>query len=176
MRKKLFELGRLGQPRQDKDLFYRHDKPKRIPYICTLWVPIPSSISTASRGHPSLYCIVSLDSLLVLQAYFSVRIKGTVSRDEYFFWRPKKSNQYFLYMRRWFLNFFASSMSRNVLVKFLLASLEILTNSRYFTGSRIRITPSPHPPTRLEATQREIGSLNSVFEVADNQSSTSYEN
>jgi hypothetical protein len=38
-------------------------------------------------------------------------------------------------------------MSRNVLLKFLLASTKIFTNSRYFTGSRIRspLPPHPHP-------------------------------
>ncbi len=51
-----------------------------------------------------------------------------------------------LYRRRWFLNLFASSMSRKVIFKFLLASMKPLTNYRYFTGNRIRI---PHPPTRL---------------------------
>ncbi len=54
-------------------------------------------------------------------------------------------------------NFFASSMSRNVLLKFLIPSLKMLTNSKYFTGSRIRIPPTPYPPTRLAATQRELG-------------------
>jgi hypothetical protein len=36
--------------------------------------------------------------------------------------------------RRWFLNFFASSMSQKVLFKFLLASIKTLTNSGDFTA------------------------------------------
>jgi hypothetical protein len=49
----------------------------------------------------------------------------------------------------------ASSMSRKVLLKLLLASLKIISNSRHFIGSCIRIPPPP--PTRLAATQRELG-------------------
>ncbi len=54
--------------------------------------------------------------------------------------------------------FFASSLSRKILFKFLLASIKTLTNSGYFTEScnRIPPPPPPHPPTRLAATQREL--------------------
>jgi hypothetical protein len=47
-------------------------------------------------------------------------------------------------------------MSRKVLLKFLLASLKIPTNSGYFIESRNRIPPPPHPPTRLAATQGKL--------------------
>ncbi len=63
-------------------------------------------------------------------------------------------------------------MSWKVLLKLLLASLKILTNSRYFTG-RIRIS-TPHP-NGTGGNSKEFGSLISAFEDADNQSSTSYE-
>jgi hypothetical protein len=65
-------------------------------------------------------------------------------------------------------------MSQNVLLKFLLASLKMLTNSRYFTGSRIRIPPTL-TPNETGGNSKGIGSLNSTFEAADNQSATSYE-
>jgi hypothetical protein len=68
--------------------------------------------------------------------------------------------------------FFASSMYRNVLLKFLITSLNILTNSRYFTGSRIRISPHPHRDWQQLKWNWEP---NSAIEVADNQSSTSNE-
>jgi hypothetical protein len=34
--------------------------------------------------------------------------------------------------------------------------MKTFTNYEYFTESRIRITPPPHPLTRLAATQREL--------------------
>ncbi len=74
-----------------------------------------------------------------------------------------------MYMRRWFLNFFASSMSRNVLLKFLLASLKMLTNSRYFTRKpHQNPPPPPFPPNETGAAggnSKGIGSLKSTFEV-----------
>ncbi len=50
----------LGWPRQDKSLFYRYYEPNepRTPFICTLWVPPFTSVSTVSRGHPSLVSLV----------------------------------------------------------------------------------------------------------------------
>jgi hypothetical protein len=49
--------------------------------------------------------------------------------------------QYFLYMRWWFLIFFASFLLRKILSKFLLASMK----SGDFTGSRIRFSNSAAP-------------------------------
>jgi hypothetical protein len=63
---------------------------------------------------------------------------------------------------------FASSMYRKVLFKFLLASIKTLTNSGYFTGSRIRISP-------LSSNSKGIVSLNSAFENGDSQSSNCFE-
>jgi hypothetical protein len=74
---------------------------------------------------------------------FWVKLKGQ-SHEMKIFLKALKSNQYFLYRRRWFLNSFASSMSRKVLFKFVLAAIKTLTNYGYFTGSRIRIPPPPH--------------------------------
>ncbi len=51
-----FVLSRLEQPRQDKNLLYRHEEPneptKRISFICIL-ESLFASVSTVSRGHPS---------------------------------------------------------------------------------------------------------------------------
>jgi hypothetical protein len=41
----------------------------------------------------------------VLSSVWAIAVKGTLSSDEYFFLRPIKLNQYFLYERRWFLIF-----------------------------------------------------------------------
>jgi hypothetical protein len=49
----------------------------------------------------------------------------------------------------------------------MFASLKILTNSRHFSGSRIRIFPPP-PPNETGGNSKGIGSLNSASEVADN--------
>jgi hypothetical protein len=58
VRKKYFVLGRLEQPRQNKYLFYRHDKPieptKKGPLSFVLFESSFASVSTVSRGHPSL--------------------------------------------------------------------------------------------------------------------------
>jgi hypothetical protein len=58
MRKKYFVLDRLEQPRQDKNLFYRHEKPneptKEGPLSFVLLEFPFASVSTVSRGYPSL--------------------------------------------------------------------------------------------------------------------------
>jgi hypothetical protein len=53
---------------------------------------------------------------------------------------------------------------KNNTLKFLLASINTLTNSKDFTGSRIRISNTGGP-------SNGIGNLNSAFEKADSQSS-----
>jgi hypothetical protein len=63
-------------------------------------------------------------------------------------------------------------MSRKVLFKFLLASIKTITNYGYFTGSRIRIPPTPQRKWRQ---LKGIFSLNTAFENADSQSFTCYE-
>jgi hypothetical protein len=64
---KIIVLGRLDQQRQNKNLLYRHDKPKeptkKGPLSFVLFECPFTSVSTVSRGHPSLY-IVSLIWLL----------------------------------------------------------------------------------------------------------------
>ncbi len=56
--KKYFVLGHLGQPRQNKNLLYRHDKPreptKKGPLFFVLFKSPFTSVSTVSRGYPSL--------------------------------------------------------------------------------------------------------------------------
>ncbi len=52
--------------------------------------------------------------------------------------------------------FVASVLFRKILFKALLDSMKTLTNSGDFAGSRIRIYPPPHSPTRLVATQWEL--------------------
>jgi hypothetical protein len=56
VRKKYFELGRLGQPRQDKNLLYRHKSNEptqgRTPFICTPWVPIHFSFKSQQGVNP----------------------------------------------------------------------------------------------------------------------------
>jgi hypothetical protein len=92
------------------------------------------------------------------------KFKGTVSRDEKFFGRSSKSNQYFLYMRRWFIIFLYITVKRKILLKFLLASINTLTYSGDFTGSRIRFSNSG-------GTSKRNGNLNTAFEKTDSQSS-----
>ncbi len=62
MGKKYFVLGRQEQPRQDKNLLYWHDKPskpsKEGPLLFVLFEsPLPS-VSSVSRGHPSLVSVI----------------------------------------------------------------------------------------------------------------------
>jgi hypothetical protein len=58
--KKYFALGRLEQPMQDKNLLYQHDEPieptKEGP-LALLKYPF-ASVSTLTRGHPSLVSLV----------------------------------------------------------------------------------------------------------------------
>ncbi len=65
VRKTYFVLGRLEQPRQDKNLLYPHDKPNEPTMegsLSFLLFEFPfTSVSTVSRGHPSL---VSLSNTL----------------------------------------------------------------------------------------------------------------
>ncbi len=51
-RTKIFLLGRLDQPGQNKNLSYQPSNQGRTPFICTLWVPI-TSVSITCRGHLS---------------------------------------------------------------------------------------------------------------------------
>jgi hypothetical protein len=61
MRKKIFVLGQLEQPRQNTNLLYRHYKPnkptKEGPVSFELFESPFPIISTGSRGHPSLVCM-----------------------------------------------------------------------------------------------------------------------
>ncbi len=63
-----------------------------------------------------------------------------MSPVEYFFWKPKHLNHFFLYMGRWFFKFLhclvPSSREKN-LMKLLLAFLKTLTTSKNFSESRI---------------------------------------
>jgi hypothetical protein len=56
-------LGRLEQPRQNKNLYYRYGKPKEPtkegPLSTVLFESPFTSVSTVSRGHPSLVCVDS---------------------------------------------------------------------------------------------------------------------
>ncbi len=56
--KKYFVLGRLEQPRRNKNLLYQHDKPneptKEGPPSFVLFETQFTSVSTVSRIHPSL--------------------------------------------------------------------------------------------------------------------------
>ncbi len=58
VRKKYFILGRLQQPRQNKSILYRHDKPnkpaKEGPLSFVLFESPFIPVSTVSRGHPSV--------------------------------------------------------------------------------------------------------------------------
>jgi hypothetical protein len=61
--KKIFyTIGRLEQPRQDKNLLYRHKEPneptKEGPLSFLLFESLFASVSTVSRGHPSLVSLV----------------------------------------------------------------------------------------------------------------------
>ncbi len=55
-------------------------------------------------------------------------IKGTVSLDGYFYWRPKHFNQYFLCMRWWFSRSFKSFTLLYTMINFLFATLKLLPN------------------------------------------------
>jgi hypothetical protein len=65
MREKYFVQGRLDlkQPRQDKNLFHRHDKPNELtkekPLSFVLFDSPLTSVSTVSRGHPSPVFLLS---------------------------------------------------------------------------------------------------------------------
>jgi hypothetical protein len=59
--------------------------------------------------------------------------------DEFVF-KPVKLNQYFMYERQGFLNFFAAWLLRKLFLKFLLALIKTLTNSEDFTESCITIS------------------------------------
>ncbi len=59
-----FVVGRLEQPRQDKNLFYRHDKPPtnqpRKTSLCTPWVPIHLCFNSQQRPTPLLVSLIAL--------------------------------------------------------------------------------------------------------------------
>jgi hypothetical protein len=73
--KKYVVLGRQGQPRQNKNLLDLHDKPnepsKKGPLSFVLFESPITSISTVSRGHPSL---VSLGNELFFISMPPIRI------------------------------------------------------------------------------------------------------
>jgi hypothetical protein len=62
VREKFFVLGRQEQPRQNKNLLYRHYKPneptKKRPLSFVLFESLFTSVSTVSRGQPSLVSLV----------------------------------------------------------------------------------------------------------------------
>jgi hypothetical protein len=63
-KKKYFVLGRLEQLRQNKNLFYWHDKPNEIikkgSLSFVLWESPFTSVSTVSRGYPSLVSLLKI--------------------------------------------------------------------------------------------------------------------
>ncbi len=70
--KKYFALGRLEQPRQNKNLLHRHDKPNeltKVGHLSFVLFESPfTSVSTVSRGQPSLvslFIIKETDSLSI---------------------------------------------------------------------------------------------------------------
>ena len=86
--KKYFVLGRLEQPKQNKNLLYRHDKPNEpLPFV--LFESPFTSVSTVSRSHPSLVSLVRRQCVLVSQwmeaadcwycALYSVTVELVVS-------------------------------------------------------------------------------------------------
>jgi hypothetical protein len=68
----------------------------------------------------------------------SIQVKGTVSRDEYFFEGLKNQSSTFCRCADGF-NLFCILIVRKLLLKFLLASMKTLTNSGDFTGSRTNL-------------------------------------
>jgi hypothetical protein len=78
VRNKYFVLGRVEQPRQNKNLFYRHDKLKEPikegPLSYVLFESPFISVSKVSRGHHSL---VSVDRASVMTSG-TVLAKATV--------------------------------------------------------------------------------------------------
>jgi hypothetical protein len=79
------------------------------------------------------------------------------------FGKSSKSNQYFLYRRRWFLIFFCILIVKKITFK-IPASMKTLTNSGDFTGSSITLSNSG-------GTSKRNGNHNTAFETADSQSS-----
>ncbi len=74
-------MGRLEQPRQGKNLLYRHDKPKETtkvgPLSFLLFESPFTSVSTVSKAHPSL---VSSHSLRIIQNnYLPLWCRNTVA-------------------------------------------------------------------------------------------------
>ncbi len=85
--KKYFVLGRLEQPRQNKNLLYRHDLPneptKKGPLSFVLLESPFTSISTVSRGHPSQVSLLGRCSDPD-RRNFSLRLKLTARRTNNF--------------------------------------------------------------------------------------------
>jgi hypothetical protein len=50
--------------------------------------------------------------------------------------RPKKLNQCFMYIRRWFIYFLDACSKRKLNIKLLLASIKTITNINDWSGSR----------------------------------------
>ncbi len=61
-----------------------------------------------------------------------------MSRDEIFFWRFSKLKQYFMNERRWFSLFLAVFLSRKLKIKFLLASMKLLTDCENPSSNPLR--------------------------------------
>jgi hypothetical protein len=57
-KKKYLVQGRIEQPRQNKNLLYWQDKPKEGPVSFVLFESPFTSVSTVSRGHPSLFSLI----------------------------------------------------------------------------------------------------------------------
>ncbi len=70
MRKKYFVLGLPEQPRQDTILLDWHDEPnkptKKGPLSFVLFEAPFTSVSTVSRGHPSLYPTTSVSTAYIV--------------------------------------------------------------------------------------------------------------
>ncbi len=75
--KKYFVVGRLEQPSQNKNLLYRHDKPSETTKEGPLSFSF-TSISTVSRGHPSIISLPStpVPTHLILKALYSFSLRS----------------------------------------------------------------------------------------------------
>jgi hypothetical protein len=111
-------------------------------HSCSLSMPYPSIILLLSNTHvcdstawSQRDCFNNL-WLNVGNGYgaekshrnLNLALKGTVSRDEYFFWRSKHFIQYFMCLRWWVSRSFKSFSLPYIIINFLFASLKLLTN------------------------------------------------
>ncbi len=93
VREKYLVLGRLEQPRLNKNILYRHDKPnkpaKEGPLSLVLFDSPFASVSTVSRGHLSLVSLFItketdpipclLKKILLFPLFFYFRCAGTAT-------------------------------------------------------------------------------------------------